>query len=70
MVIYMKTVGMVLCGGFGKRLRPVTEKVPKPLLEIKEDYAILDKQLFDFKNAGVNEVYLLAGYLHEKNEEK
>ncbi len=66
----METVGMILCGGFGKRLRPVTEKVPKPLVEIKEDYAILDKQLFDFKNAGVNEIYLLAGFLHEKIEER
>ena len=66
----METVGMILCGGFGKRLRPVTEKVPKPLVEIKEDYAILDKQLFDFKNAGINEVYLLAGFLHEKIEER
>lgn len=66
----METVGMILCGGFGKRLRPVTEKVPKPLVEIKDDYAILDKQLFDFKNAGVTEVYLLAGFLHEKIEER
>ena len=66
----METVGMILCGGFGKRLRPVTETVPKPLVEISDDYTILDKQLFDFKNAGVNEVYLLAGFLHEKIEER
>ena len=66
----METVGMILCGGFGKRLRPVTETVPKPLIEISENYTILDKQLFDFKNAGVNEVYLLAGFLHEKIEER
>lgn len=62
----METVGMILCGGFGKRLRPVTETVPKPLVEISEDYTILDKQLFDFKNAGVNEVYLLAGFYMKK----
>ncbi|WP_413827314.1 sugar phosphate nucleotidyltransferase [Methanobrevibacter sp. UBA313] len=66
----METVGMILCGGFGKRLRPVTEKIPKPLVEIKEDYTILDKQIFDFKNAGINEVYLLCGFLHEKIEER
>ena len=66
----METVGMILCGGFGKRLRPITETVPKPLVEIKDDYAILDKQLFDFKNADVNEVYLLAGFRHEKIEER
>ena len=66
----METVGMILCGGFGKRLRPITETVPKPLVEIKDDYAILDKQLFDFKSAGVEDVYLLAGFLHEKIEER
>ncbi|GLI11234.1 hypothetical protein MARBORIA2_03240 [Methanobrevibacter arboriphilus] len=57
------TVGMILCGGFGKRLRPITEKIPKSLIKIKNDYTILDKQLFDFKNAGVEDVYLLTGFL-------
>ena len=66
----METVGMILCGGMGKRLRPVTETVPKPLIEINDNYTILDKQLFDFKNAGVDEVYLLTGFLHEKIEER
>ena len=61
---------MILCGGLGKRLRPVTETVPKPLVEIKDNYSILDKQLFDFKNAGVTDIYLLAGFLHEKIEER
>ncbi len=65
-----KTVGMVLCGGFGKRLRPLTDKIPKPLIEIKEGYTILDKQLFDFKSAGIDEVYLLTGFLSEKIEER
>ncbi len=66
----LKTAGMILCGGFGKRLRPITEKIPKPLVEIKEDYTILDKQLFDFKNAGVEDVYLLTGFLNEKIKER
>ncbi|BAW32303.1 MAG TPA: sugar phosphate nucleotidyltransferase [Methanothermobacter sp.] len=65
-----KTVGMILCGGFGKRLKPLTDKIPKPLIEIKEDYTILDKQLFDFKSANINEIYLLTGFLSEKIEER
>jgi NDP-sugar pyrophosphorylase family protein len=65
-----KTVGMILCGGFGKRLRPLTERVPKPLIEIKDDYTILDKQLFDFKNSGVEQVFLLTGFLSDKIQER
>ena len=44
-------------------------QVPKPLVEIKDNYTILDKQLFDFKNAGVNQVYLLTGFLSDKIQE-
>lgn len=65
-----ETVGMILCGGFGKRLRPITETIPKPLVELKEDYTILDKQIFDFKSAGINRVILLTGFLGEKIEER
>ena len=65
-----RTIGMILCGGFGKRLRPLTETIPKPLIEIKDNYTILDKQLFDFKNAGVDKVLLLTGFLSEKIRER
>jgi len=66
----VRTVGMILCGGFGKRLKPLTDKIPKPLIEIKKGYTILDKQLFDFKSADINKVYLLTGFLSEKIEER
>ena len=63
-------VGGILCGGMGKRLRPITDSIPKSLIEIKEGYTILDRQLFQMKYAGINRVYLLAGYLHEKISER
>ncbi len=63
-------VGVIFAGGYGKRLRPYTLKVPKPLIEIKPGYTILDKQLFDLSSSGVREVYLLVGYLHEKIMER
>ncbi|WP_424357875.1 sugar phosphate nucleotidyltransferase [Methanocella sp. MCL-LM] len=55
-------IGMILCGGMGSRLKPYTDSTPAPLIEIKEQYTILDKQLFDFAAAGITEAVLLTGY--------
>lgn len=63
-------IGMILCGGYGKRFWPLTEEIPKVLLEIKDNYTILDKQLFNYKSAGFERVILLTGYLSEKIEER
>jgi NDP-sugar pyrophosphorylase family protein len=63
-------LGAILAGGYGKRLRPITDVIPKPLIEIKPNYTILDKQLLQFRYAGIKKVYLLVGYLHEKIQER
>ena len=58
-------LALILAGGQGKRLRPLTERAPKPLLELREGYTILDKQLGDLRAAGVRRVVLLIGHLGE-----
>lgn len=63
-------IGLILCGGYGKRLHPLTDDIPKSLIELKDGYTILDKQLIDFKNAGIEKVILLTGYLSEKIEKR
>jgi len=63
-------IGMILCGGYGRRFRPLTDVIPKVLLEIKDGYSILDRQLFAFRSAGFDRVLFLAGYLSEKIEER
>ncbi|MEM0139403.1 MAG: nucleotidyltransferase family protein [Ferroplasma sp.] len=63
-------IGAILAGGYGKRLKPLTDSIPKALVEIRENYTIMDRQLFDFKNIGIKDVYILSGYLSEKIEER
>lgn len=58
----MKAV--VLVGGRGTRLRPLTFSVPKPLLAVG-DRPILQLILERLKDAGVTEVILATGYLGE-----
>ncbi|AAT42809.1 nucleotidyltransferase family protein [Picrophilus oshimae] len=63
-------IGAILAGGYGKRLKPLTDKLPKSLVEIKPGYTIMDRQLFDFKVMGISDIYILSGHLGEKIEER
>lgn len=63
-------IGMILCGGYGKRMWPLTETIPKPLVELKTNYTILDRQLFYLAIAGIKKVVLLTGHLSEKIQER
>ncbi len=58
-----KIIGAILCGGYGTRF---TLDIPKMLGKIKPEITILEKQILDFKNAGINEVYLLTGNGHDE----
>jgi histidinol-phosphate phosphatase family protein len=58
---------VVLAGGLATRLRPLTEKVPKILLEI-EGRPFIDYQLKLLAAQGVTEVVLALGYLAEQVE--
>ncbi|MFZ5993884.1 MAG: sugar phosphate nucleotidyltransferase [Thermodesulfobacteriota bacterium] len=58
----MKAV--ILAGGKGVRLRPLTFSIPKPLLPVGEN-PILDIMLSNLKKSGINEVILSIGYQGE-----
>jgi len=51
----------LLCGGKGERLQPLTDSVPKALIEIKGK-PIISYQFDYFKNLGVNRFVVATGY--------
>lgn len=53
----------ILAGGRGVRLRPYTTTLPKPLMPIGEEYAILDIILRQLSAQGFTRVTLAIGYL-------
>ncbi len=55
----------ILAGGFGKRLRPLTEDRPKPLVEVC-GRPILEWQILWLKRFKVDEFVLMLGYAKEK----
>ena len=67
---------LVLCAGFGKRLKPLTNKTPKSLLKIK-NITLLENTLnllhkLNIKNVLINTFYLknqIKDFIYKKNFE-
>jgi len=58
---------VLMAGGEGKRLRPLTEKIPKPLLLVG-DKPIIEHNVDRLSNVGIENVYLSVNYLGEQLE--
>jgi GDP-mannose 4,6-dehydratase len=59
---------LILAGGLGKRLRPITETIPKPMVEINGK-PFLEHILNHLKKYGIRKIILCVGYLGDKIEE-
>lgn len=59
---------VILAGGLATRLRPLTETIPKALIEINGQ-PFLRHQLELLKGSGIVKVVILVGYLGEKIQE-
>ena len=66
---YGPRTAVIMAGGRGSRLRPVTDTVPKPLLKVGST-SIVERLLAAFTDAGVDEVYLAVNYLAEVFEQR
>ena len=58
---------IILAGGRGKRLRPITDYVPKPLIPLK-NIPIIEWQIKYLKKFGISEVIICSGYKTEMIE--
>lgn len=59
---------VLMAGGKGERLRPLTEKTPKPLLPVGEK-AIIDHNIDRLISYGVRHISVTVNYLKEQIEE-
>ena len=55
----------LMAGGFGTRLRPLTNETPKPMLHVG-NRPILEVIILEFKKQGFWNFYISTHYLHEK----
>ena len=56
---------LILCAGYGKRLQPITNDIPKPLLKIK-NINLLDNALNFVQSLGISNIKINTFYLSEK----
>ncbi len=59
---------IILAGGLGTRLRPLTNETPKPLLPISGK-PIIEHAILNFKKHGIKDIILSVGFRAEKIKE-
>ena len=58
---------LILCAGYGKRLNPLTLKIPKPLLKIN-NITLLENTIELIKNLEIKKIKINTFYLQEEIE--
>ena len=61
----MKAV--ILAGGKGKRLKPLTDNLPKPMIDVAGK-PLLEHQLILFRKYGITKIIVCSHYISEKIE--
>lgn len=62
---FMEDPVLILAGGFGKRLRPITDNVPKPMIKVSGS-PLLEIVLKRFVKFGFKKFYISTHYLSEQ----
>jgi len=56
---------LILCAGYGKRVKPLTDVTPKPLLKIK-NLTLLQRCINLIESLNINQIYLNTFYLQDE----
>lgn len=56
---------VIMAAGMGKRMNPVTEKIPKPLIRVN-GIRMIDTAIQGFIANGIQEIYVVTGYLKDQ----
>lgn len=59
---------VIMAGGEGMRLRPITEQIPKPMVDIG-GVPLLERQIHRLAKAGLERIYISVNYLSHLIEE-
>lgn len=63
----MSEIAVLMAAGLGTRMRPVTEKIPKPLVKVGK-VAMIETIIEAFQKRGMDEIIIVTGYLKEQFE--
>jgi dTDP-glucose pyrophosphorylase len=61
---YNISTAVIMAGGLGMRLRPITENIPKPMVDIG-GMPLLERQIKKLSGFGIQKIYLAVNYLSE-----
>jgi len=66
--VQLNLSAVVMAGGYGKRLLPLTEQVPKPMLPVG-DRPLLERTIEQLRRSGIRDISLITHYLADSIEQ-